>query len=205
MPSDPDHYADSLKDQYNNEIGRQIAQWVKDHGYPPEAIDRAVIDAMRNGQLIVDEYSDGRLGQHPDWIVPDDWLPPSQWGTDQDWFQPKDYTNIESPLDALREKLESRFDDFMDAAYDGLGRVWKDIAERLRFLSAALDPAARRPCLRLTRPLSGARGQRNRSFDPVAIVAQLVRALVCGTRGRGFKSPRSPHSHLLHFGQFKTR
>src|SRR3954467_14638581 len=28
---------------------------------------------------------------------------------------------------------------------------------------------------------------------PVAIVAQLVRALVCGTRGRGFKSPRSPH------------
>ena len=27
----------------------------------------------------------------------------------------------------------------------------------------------------------------------MAIVAQLVRALVCGTRGRGFKTPRSPH------------
>src|SRR3546814_15700134 len=26
----------------------------------------------------------------------------------------------------------------------------------------------------------------------VAIVAQLVRALVCGTRGRGFEPPRSP-------------
>ena len=25
------------------------------------------------------------------------------------------------------------------------------------------------------------------------VVAQLVRALVCGTRGRGFKSPQSPH------------
>src|SRR6266404_4128808 len=32
---------------------------------------------------------------------------------------------------------------------------------------------------------------------PVAVVAQLVRASVCGTEGRGFKSPRSPHSlHL---------
>ena len=27
----------------------------------------------------------------------------------------------------------------------------------------------------------------------VAGVAQLVRAPVCGTRGRGFKSPHSPH------------
>ena len=27
----------------------------------------------------------------------------------------------------------------------------------------------------------------------MATVAQLVRALVCGTRGRGFKTPRSPH------------
>ena len=27
----------------------------------------------------------------------------------------------------------------------------------------------------------------------VAAVAQLVRALVCGTRGRGFKFRRSPH------------
>ena len=30
----------------------------------------------------------------------------------------------------------------------------------------------------------------------MAIVAQLVRALVCGTRGRGFKTPRSPHFSL---------
>src|SRR6185312_10179119 len=39
---------------------------------------------------------------------------------------------------------------------------------------------------------------RPRARDPlpisaVAIVAQLVRASVCGTEGRGFKSPRSPH------------
>ncbi len=25
------------------------------------------------------------------------------------------------------------------------------------------------------------------------VVAQLVRALVCGTKGRGFKSPQSPY------------
>src|SRR6476646_3040796 len=34
----------------------------------------------------------------------------------------------------------------------------------------------------------------------MAIVAQLVRALVCGTRGRGFKSPRSPHFPLVRSG-----
>jgi hypothetical protein len=34
----------------------------------------------------------------------------------------------------------------------------------------------------------------------MAVVAQLVRASVCGTEGRGFKSPLSPHflSHMLH-------
>ena len=35
-------------------------------------------------------------------------------------------------------------------------------------------------------------GRRSRG-RAVAIVAQLVRASVCGTEGRGFKSPRSPH------------
>ena len=29
-------------------------------------------------------------------------------------------------------------------------------------------------------------------------VAQLVRALVCGTGGRGFKSPQPPHCMLLY-------
>src|SRR6478752_8607000 len=49
------------------------------------------------------------------------------------------------------------------------------------------------PCLPLHPPLSGAGGQGAAPDSTVAIVAQLVRALVCGTRGRGFKSPRSPH------------
>ena len=34
----------------------------------------------------------------------------------------------------------------------------------------------------------------NQLFEPVAGVAQLVRALDCGSRGRGFNPPHSPHS-----------
>src|SRR4051812_34573788 len=53
-------------------------------------------------------------------------------------------------------------------------------------------------CVPVHATLSGARANGNRrrrrcSRRSEAIVAQLVRALVCGTRGRGFKSPRSPH------------
>ena len=33
IPSDPEYYADSLRDQYNNEVGRQIAEWAKENGY----------------------------------------------------------------------------------------------------------------------------------------------------------------------------
>ena len=79
------------------------------------------------------------------------------------------------------------------------------IADTYRKLSANSRPAESvagfscRPCLQLRAPLSGARGQGNRSFvKAVAIVAQLVRASVCGTEGRGFKSPRSPH--FFNFG-----
>ena len=39
----------------------------------------------------------------------------------------------------------------------------------------------------------------------MAIVAQLVRALVCGTRGRGFESRLSPHffkALKVGFGQY---
>src|SRR5947209_7450497 len=47
---------------------------------------------------------------------------------------------------------------------------------------------------------AGADGNRKRGRGPKrseAIVAQLVRASVCGTEGRGFKSPRSPHPSQL--------
>jgi hypothetical protein len=36
----------------------------------------------------------------------------------------------------------------------------------------------------------------------MVIVAQLVRALVCGTRGRGFESRLSPHKDLHLTGVF---
>lgn len=41
--------------------------------------------------------------------------------------------------------------------------------------------------------LGGSRSYVRGLCTPVAIVAQLVRASVCGTEGRGFKSRRSPH------------
>src|SRR3712207_7644629 len=39
----------------------------------------------------------------------------------------------------------------------------------------------------------------------VAIVAQLVRAPVCGTGGRGFKSRRSPHRSEEHTSELQSR
>src|SRR3954454_20851977 len=66
-----------------------------------------------------------------------------------------------------------------------------------------------RSCLHQIGPLSGAGAKKPPErvvfgSVPVAIVAQLVRALVCGTRGRGFKSPRSPHfTHFGNIGHFE--
>ncbi len=34
-------------------------------------------------------------------------------------------------------------------------------------------------------------------------VAQLVRALVCGTGGRGFKSPQPPHFNIIVFSSLE--
>ena len=62
--------------------------------------------------------------------------------------------------------------------------------------SRSSGSSRRSPCLRSRsrNPKWPARAREPLPRRSVAIVAQLVRALVCGTRGRGFKSPRSPHS-----------
>src|SRR5687768_9449509 len=74
---------------------------------------------------------------------------------------------------------------------------WEDAAQDWVLVHAApsTGPLA---CLRwaATLRLAGASGI---GFPrrAVAIVAQLVRASVCGTEGRGFKSRRSPHRLLF--------
>lgn len=54
---------DSYKDQFNNEIGRRIAEWMEDNGYTPtsytaaqldEIMDALVLDALYEGELITD-------------------------------------------------------------------------------------------------------------------------------------------------------
>ena len=61
--------ADSFKDQWNNAIGRAIAEHAKKTGADR---DRLVLDAYRDGQLIVDEHGDPRVaaGATPAYSAP---------------------------------------------------------------------------------------------------------------------------------------
>ena len=51
--------------------------------------------------------------------------------------------------------------------------------------------------LKASFPIDDSKHILNFLFSFVAIVAQLVRALVCGTRGRRFESGLSPHFFYL--------
>lgn len=86
--SDPGQEFDSLKDQYNNKVGIKIAEWALENDLGPQALDRLVIDAALNGDLIVSE-SDDRLGTEPTWEMPHDWQP-ALWGTEEDPLKPKE-------------------------------------------------------------------------------------------------------------------
>ncbi|WP_298936857.1 calcium-binding protein [uncultured Ruegeria sp.] len=64
--------ADQFKDEYNNEVGRRIAEWAKDNGYAESDIDDLIIDAVDNGFLIVNEDTDPRVTNQtpPNWTAP---------------------------------------------------------------------------------------------------------------------------------------
>lgn len=68
---------DSNKDEYNNEVGRRIAEYADRHGLPEGAIDDLVIDALNHSELVVDEETDPRSqepGSTPTWTGPSpDW------------------------------------------------------------------------------------------------------------------------------------
>lgn len=66
---DPLH---SIKDQYTNDVGRRIAEYVENNNLPASAIDDIIMDALNNGELIVDENTDPRVanGTQPSWNGP---------------------------------------------------------------------------------------------------------------------------------------
>lgn len=63
---------DKYKDEYNNEVGRRIAEYAKEHNLPKSAIDDLMMDALKDGKLIVDPEADDRVSNQtpPDWTEP---------------------------------------------------------------------------------------------------------------------------------------
>ncbi|HEX8076379.1 MAG TPA: hypothetical protein VF511_01080, partial [Chthoniobacterales bacterium] len=98
---------DTLKDQYNNEIGRQIGNWVKDQGMGPGMIDRLVIDAVRNGDLKLVDLPPG-ADIHPIYYGPHEW-DPNSWGGPNDFLHPRDYTGIPDPVGDVRDWFKDQF------------------------------------------------------------------------------------------------
>lgn len=96
----PEGYADQYRDLWNNEIGRRIAEWMESQGFTEEngfskekldkIMDDLVIDALKEGQLIVDKDNDPRISTEdinpqPTWSEPS-----NNW---DGAAHPRDYNN----------------------------------------------------------------------------------------------------------------
>ena len=55
-------WRDGHRDLYNNHIGNQIAAFAKKNDLPREAIAYLVLDAVKNKQLVLNEFEDPRVG-----------------------------------------------------------------------------------------------------------------------------------------------
>lgn len=55
-------WRDGHRDMYNNHIGNQIAAFAKKNSLPREAIAYLVLDAVKNKQLVLNEFEDPRVG-----------------------------------------------------------------------------------------------------------------------------------------------
>ena len=51
---------DASRDRYNNRVGNEIADYANSHGLPKEALGYLVADAIKQGQLITNEFDDPR-------------------------------------------------------------------------------------------------------------------------------------------------
>jgi Ca2+-binding RTX toxin-like protein len=94
---------DTWKDQYNNEIGRQIGEWADKAGLTEAAIDRLIIDAVLNGDLkLIDAIPAGPQPK-PEWQGKYR-FDPTGWGGPNDPFRYPDYTGIRNPDDSWFER-----------------------------------------------------------------------------------------------------
>lgn len=86
-----DSAADVFKDQYNNEVGRRIAEFAQENNLGREAINDLIIDALNNGHLII-SLLDPRIENNlaPVWDSPS--------GAWEGAAEPPDYTGLPVPL-----------------------------------------------------------------------------------------------------------
>ena len=81
----PDYRWDTYKDLYNNQVGREIAEYAKQHNLSRSALNDLVIDALNNGKFIITrnderippnfsgwpgDFDQGRIGMPPIWTGP---------------------------------------------------------------------------------------------------------------------------------------
>ncbi|HEY5712622.1 MAG TPA: calcium-binding protein, partial [Allosphingosinicella sp.] len=150
---------DTFRDQWNNEVGRRIAEWAYQHQLPIEAIDRLVMDALQHGDLITD-VNDPRIpppgrivgpqgemtfhpgDPNPTWNGPNVW-DPSTWSIPGvDPFLPRDYTGIPDPFGDLGDWIADKF----AALADRLSHMFHDGLEHAsQFVSDIFGRAFARP------------------------------------------------------------
>ena len=68
-----DLFDDTLKDLFNNEVGRRITEFMEEYNIPTEARGSLVADAYENGELVLSP-NDPRRNETPSWSGPStDW------------------------------------------------------------------------------------------------------------------------------------
>src|SRR5690606_11469766 len=102
-PGDP---VDTFADQWNNEVGRRIAEYMKANNLPETALDDLIIDALNNGDLIWDRDPldpDPRIDPMDDPKTAPTWTEPTpSWegaADDRDYSQSDSFS--EDPLGLL--------------------------------------------------------------------------------------------------------
>ena len=134
---------DTWKDQYNNEIGRQIGEWAAKAGLTEAAIDRLIIDAVRNGELKLDEAFIPGTEPNPEWQGKYR-FDPTGWGGPNDPFRYPDYTGIRDPDGSWFRKQFEDAKRTIENTYDRVYREYKEwsnwIQSKFRFSFGEHDP-----------------------------------------------------------------